>query len=115
MNFTHHADIGLTLDKPTNMNYRLSLPNKVFDYMHTETAVVSTDIKEVAHVVNSNEIGEVLDEFTVDILAETVNSIFRNPDRLKVYKENCLKASKIENWENETKVLATIYNGKIDK
>jgi len=57
----------------------------------------------------------VLDEFTVDKLAETINAIFADLDRLKLYKENCFKASKIENWENETAVLATIYNGKIDK
>ena len=109
MNYTHYADLGLTLDKPTNMNYRLSLPNKVFDYMHTETAVVATDIKEVAHVVNSNKIGFILDTFTADSLADAINSILVDPDRLKTYKENCVKASKVENWENETKVLSTIY------
>ena len=115
MNYTYYADIGLTLYKPTNMNYRLSLPNKVFDYMHTQTAVVATELKEVAHVVRANGIGEILEEFTVDKLAETINAIFSDSDRLNKYKENCLEAAKKENWENETKVLATIYKGKIDR
>lgn len=109
MNYTYHADLGLTLDKPTNMNYSLSLPNKVFDYMHTQTAVVCTDIKEVASVVHTHKIGAVLDEFSIDNLAKTINSILVDPDRLNRYKENCLKAAQIENWENETKVLASIY------
>ncbi|MGY8925796.1 MAG: glycosyltransferase, partial [Flavobacteriales bacterium] len=69
MNFTHFADIGLTLDKPSNLNYKLSLPNKVFDYMHTYTAVVATNIKEVAQVVTKNEIGTIVMDFTVNNLA----------------------------------------------
>ncbi|NRA13328.1 MAG: glycosyltransferase [Crocinitomicaceae bacterium] len=115
MNYTYHADIGLTLDKPTNMNYRLSLPNKVFDYMHTETAVVATDLKEVTHVVRTHDIGEILEEFTVDKLAETINALFADSDRLAKYKANCLIAAKVENWENETKVLATIYKRISDR
>lgn len=111
MNYTFHADIGLTLDKPTNMNYRLSLPNKVFDYMHTQTAVVATEIKEVAHVIRTNEIGEILQEFTIDKLAETINALFADSEQLAKYKANCLKAAQVENWENETKILDTIYKG----
>jgi glycosyltransferase involved in cell wall biosynthesis len=75
MNYTYHAEIGLTLDKPTNMNYRLSLPNKVFDYMHAGTAVVATEIKEVAKIVRNYEIGEVLESLTTDQLAATINRI----------------------------------------
>jgi hypothetical protein len=34
---------------------------------------------------------------------------------LKTFKANCEKAAQVENWENETKVLATIYKGRIDR
>lgn len=112
MNYTYYADIGLTLDKATNMNYRLSLPNKVFDYMHTQTAVVATDLKEVANVVRTHEIGAILEEFTIDKLSQTINAILQNPERLEQYKSNCEVAAKTQNWENETKVLSSIYRGK---
>ena len=109
MNYTHYASIGLTLDKPTNLNYKLSLPNKVFDYMHTSTAVVATEIKEVANVVRKHDIGEIIDVLTPESLAQTINKLLLNQERLLEYQANCKVASQLENWENETKTLELIY------
>jgi len=109
MNYTTHADIGLTLDKPTNLNYKLSLPNKVFDYMHTSTVVISSEIKEVANVVRTHRIGEVLTEVTPTCISKTINALLANPEKMKLYKANCKLAAKTENWENETKVLNEIF------
>ncbi len=109
MNYTTYADIGLTLDKPNSLNYKLSLPNKVFDYMHTNTAVVATEIKEVANVVRTHNIGVVLDNFSVENLAKTLNELLADQDRLNEFHANCAKAALTENWEKETEVLAEIY------
>ncbi len=109
MNYTHYADIGLTLDKATNLNYKLSLPNKVFDYMHTETPIVATSIKEVANVIRKHNIGEIIDDFSVKSLRKTINELLKNQNKLNEYKENCRAASELENWENEVNVLDSIY------
>ncbi|MCH2224159.1 MAG: glycosyltransferase [Crocinitomicaceae bacterium] len=109
MNYTHHADIGLTLDKPTSLNYKLSLPNKVFDYMHTCTAVVATRIVEVAKVVETHEIGTIVEPFSVESLTETLNSLLSDSSRLETYKVNCKKAAVHENWETEMKVMSKFY------
>jgi len=109
MNYTHYADIGLTLDKPASLNYKLSLPNKVFDYLHTSTAIVATNLQEVANVVNKYQIGEIIEGFSAETLAATLNSLLRDQHRLEQYKSNCRIAAQIENWENETSILKTIY------
>ena len=114
MNYTCHADIGLTLDKASNLNYQLSLPNKVFDYMHTSTAIVATNIREVAAVVQKHDIGEIIEDFTVENLATTLRNLLSDPERLAKYKANCIVAAETENWENEVKVLNEIYP-KIDR
>ena len=109
MNYTYHADIGLTLDKPRSMNYKFSLPNKVFDYMHATTAIVATDIVEVKRVVESCDIGKIVEPFSSDSLASTLNELLSNPEQLSTYKKNCIKASKVHHWEAEQEVLKTIY------
>lgn len=109
MNYTYHADIGLTLDKPTSLNYKFSLPNKVFDYMHTQTPIVATNILEVAKVIQKHQIGTILEEFSVDSLAEKINKLLSNEQKLSQYKSNCKVASEIENWEEEENILKEIY------
>lgn len=109
MNFTHHADVGLTLDKPTNINYKYSLPNKVFDYIHAETPIICTNLVEIERIVNRHKIGLVLDELTPDSLAEKINYLKDHPELLLEMKKNCKSAAEIENWEHESLILEEIY------
>jgi glycosyltransferase involved in cell wall biosynthesis len=109
MNYTHYASIGLTLDKDTNLNYKFSLPNKVFDYIHTSTPIIATNILEVSKVIKQHEVGEILTDFNPENLALKINELLNHPDKLAQYKNNCLIASKIENWEKETETLALMY------
>jgi len=109
MNYTHYASIGLTLDKDTNLNYKFSLPNKVFDYIHTSTPIIATNILEVSKVIKQHEVGEILTDFNPENLALKINELLNHTDKLAQYKNNCLIASKIENWEKETETLALMY------
>ncbi len=114
MNYTFHASIGLTLDKDTNINYRYSLPNKLFDYIHTHTAVVCTPLVEIKRIVEHYQVGEVLEQLTPQILAQKINSLLENPVLLKHFQDNCLAAKEQLNWQNETAVLKQIYVEEID-
>ena len=109
MNYTYHADLGLSLDKDTNSNYKYSLPNKIFDYIHTTTPVVSSDLIELKRVIHKHNVGRIIPEHSAKGVAETINSILNDPELLKTLKENCKKAAQKENWEEESKVLEEIY------
>jgi glycosyltransferase involved in cell wall biosynthesis len=109
MCFTYHASIGLTLDKPKNINYRFSLPNKVFDYIHAETPFICTNLVEVAQVVEKHQVGWVLETLNPLNLAKLIQWIQAHPSELALKKENCRKAALLENWENECLQLAQIY------
>lgn len=109
MAYTQLADVGLTLDKPNNLNYRFSLPNKVFDYIHAGTPIICTDLVEVSGIVCKHDIGLVLDVLTPQNLADKINHLIAHPEEVAKFKENCNHAAQIENWEEETKVLNEIY------
>jgi glycosyltransferase involved in cell wall biosynthesis len=109
MAFTTHADLGFTLDKPTSDNYRYSLPNKVFDYIHAETPIIGTNLVEVAHVITTHHVGTVINELTPETLASAIRHYQEHPDLLQTQKANCRVAAASENWENEREVLKQIY------
>lgn len=109
MAFTSHADLGLTLDKPTSDNYRYSLPNKVFDYIHAETPIIGTNLIEVAHVITVHHVGTVIEELTPEALARAIRHYQEHPDLLQTQKANCRVAAATENWEKEREVLKQIY------
>ena len=109
MQYTFHADLGLTLDKPTNINYRFSLPNKVFDYMHAGTPILATDLIEISTILQKYKIGKTITDLAPENLASSIQTLLENEELLGELKANCLKAKEIENWENETIILKEIY------
>lgn len=109
MQYTSHADIGLTLDKDTNPNYKYSLPNKVFDYIHTNTAVIASNIFEVTNIIKRHDVGLIIDKVSPETISKAINTLIKDEKRLNRIKLNCSKASDIENWGNEVEVLKSIY------
>jgi glycosyltransferase involved in cell wall biosynthesis len=109
MQYTANADLGLTLDKPNNLNYRFSLPNKVFDYIHAGTPIICTDLIEVRKVVEGHDVGLILNDLTPESIALAVNALRNDSKRMEQLKENCRKAAEKESWEGECEVLKTIY------
>jgi glycosyltransferase involved in cell wall biosynthesis len=101
MQFTMHADLGLTLDKPLSKNYEFSLPNKVFDYMHAGTPILASKLVEIEKVVLGYNIGSIVSDVSVESIVQSIEEIKNNPEKLANQKAACLAAAEIENWENE--------------
>ena len=101
MQFTRYASIGLALDKPKSLNYRFALPNKLFDYIQANTAVICSNLIEIQKIVEKYEIGIFIETISPEAIAETINGLLENKDKLLSFQENCKKAAEVENWENE--------------
>lgn len=108
--YTHLADIGLSLDKNTSLNYEYSLPNKIFDYIQAETPLLVSNRVVVAQIVTKEHIGKVITHINVKHLAKTINEIFENKQEYQNWKENLRKVSNIYTWQNEAVELKKIYS-----
>ena len=108
--YTKSADLGLSLDKNTNLNYEYSLPNKIFDYIQSSTPILTSNRVVVADLVKKYNIGKVVDSHDPKIIANIVESIFKDENDYNQWKENLLIASEKFNWENESKKLKQIYS-----
>jgi glycosyltransferase involved in cell wall biosynthesis len=107
--FTLNADLGLTIDKDTNLNYRYSLPNKLFDYIHAGTPVLASPLFEVKKIVDEYKVGETISSHDPKHIASRIAEMLADESKLEAYKENCKFAARELCWEKEEKILMEVY------
>lgn len=109
MYYTANADIGLSLDKDSNPNYRFSLPNKIFDYIHAGVPVLVSDLPEISQIVKTWNVGEILPDHHPETIAQSIMNMLDNKEKHEQYKSNCLTAAPKLCWENESLLLKKVY------
>lgn len=109
LNFTHCAQLGLSLDKANNLNYQLSLPNKVFDYLQAETPVLASSVVEIAALFERYPFGTTVESVTPKAIASCIQDLIDHPEKLEVLKQNCKKFKAELCWEKEVQQLNAVY------
>ncbi len=109
MNYTQLSDVGISMDKDTNVNYRFSLPNKIFDYIHAGIPVLVSDLTEIKRVVESYNVGLVCPSHDPQEIADYLTKILTDKDLNATFKTNTKKASQELTWAKECEVLKTIF------
>ncbi len=107
--WTKLCDIGLTLDKDTNINYRFSLPNKIFDYIHAGIPALSSDLIEVKKIIETYNVGRVTPDHEPETIAMCLREMLSSPE-FSLWKENAKKASHELNWEKEEEQIRKVYS-----
>ncbi len=107
--YTKIADIGISLDKDTNMNYRYSLPNKLFDYIHAGIPVITSDLIEVRTIVNQYNIGTIIQNHSPQHIAQVFTNTLKDTETLFKWKQNTIKAATELNWEREEKKIISVF------
>lgn len=95
---TQRVHLGVSLDKPLHLNYTLSLPNKLFDYIHAGVPVLVSNLVEPARIVNEYQVGEVIEEVTPKVIAEGIQKVL-NSASYETYRAATKKAKSALHWQ----------------
>ncbi len=115
MRYTRSADIGVTLDKDFNDNYRFSLPNKLFDYISAGIPVLASDLPEVKKILTENGCGIIIDQVTIEKISAALAYLRDNREKLYALRKNAVSASEKIRWEAENEKVTDLYEGILDK
>jgi glycosyltransferase involved in cell wall biosynthesis len=105
---TASADVGLSLDKALHENYTLSLPNKLFDFIHAGLPVVASPMVELKKIVEANNIGIVTSEVNGEAISDAVFKVLKTPR--KQWFDSCMKARQNLHWGTDSHVILEILD-----
>ena len=109
MSKTKIAKLAISIDKDTNGNYAISLPNKIFEYIACSVPVLVSPLQEIKLIVEKYETGEFLSSYNPQDLARQITNLLNDNSKLNSIAENCRIAAKELCWENEeTLIFETI-------
>ena len=106
--YTYYAELGLTMDKDTNLNYRYSLPNKIFDYIQAGIPVLASDLPEVKKIVLDNNVGMICESHDTMKIAHCINTMLQEDYKSKL-KEDIENARRSLNWESQEYIIKQVY------
>jgi glycosyltransferase involved in cell wall biosynthesis len=106
---TRQAHLGLSLDKPTNINHIYGLPNKIFDYLHSGVPVLVSRLVELEKIVNEYQVGAFIESHEPRYMASRIRELFDDPASLKRWKENTERVRQELNWEKESRIVLEIF------
>jgi len=107
--YTAAANLGITLDKDSNINYKYSLPNKIFDYIHAGIPVLASDLPEISKIITQYNIGKICPDHNPKTIANCIKEMLQAEDEMKIWEENTTFAAKEFNWDKERENLLVIF------
>ena len=101
--------MGIVVTRPVNLNFRLSISNKVFEYAAAGLPVILSDVPEHRYLNETYHFGLVLEHVSPECIAEAIVYLRNNPEAYEKMSENASKMFHELNWEQESRKLLQIY------
>lgn len=107
---TRQADLGISLEEDLGLNYRYTLPNKLFDYIQAGVPVLVSNLPEMRRIVEDYQIGAIAENHQRKDLAESFKSALFDQEKRTIWKQNLPKAASELCWKNEELIIRDIYS-----
>ena len=101
-------DVGIFWIPPFNTNARLTLPNKIFDFIQARLAVAVGPTVEMARLVKRYGLGLVTEDFEHDTIVNAIQSLTR--EQVEQWKRASAACARELSFENESRTIDSIIN-----
>ncbi|GAB2842060.1 hypothetical protein ACFQ0P_01625 [Microbacterium insulae] len=99
-------DVGVFWIPPVHTNARLTLPNKLFDFVQARLAIAVGPTLEMERVVREYGLGVVGDDFTLEGCVRALANL--TSDRVREYKERSHAAARALSFDREREVALSM-------
>ncbi|NNE26573.1 MAG: hypothetical protein HKN09_07000, partial [Saprospiraceae bacterium] len=103
------ASIGINMLTAQSLNYKLSLGNKFFDYLHASIPAIHMNYPEYALLNKEFNVVELVEDYSTSSLVTAVQTL-NNIEHYKRLQNNCINARHQLNWQKEEQVLLSLYH-----
>ena len=112
LEWTSSADVGLlVLPGDYSLSIRLTLPNKLFEYMMAGLPVLSSQLDAVIDVINTYEIGQIVTSQEPEAIGAAINAMLADQAALSRMGQNAKEAALHDFfWEKERQRLVDLYH-----
>lgn len=112
---TSTAWLGLNLLSSDSLNYKYSLANKFFDYMHAGVPSVNMDFPVYRRYIDADPVGVCLQDLEVDTLIDMLEMLMDTPRLYDQMKDATAIAKTKYNWQIESQHLLSLLHSIIDE
>jgi glycosyltransferase involved in cell wall biosynthesis len=109
LKYTTNSFLGMSIIENLSKSYYLSLPNKIFEYIHAGVPVISSNFPEIQKIITQFNVGELVDPENKQDIIQRIKFLIDNPDIYNTYKQNCINARETLNWENQESKFLLLF------
>lgn len=107
--FINKYDIGLFNLPPNNYNYKVALPNKLFEFIQARLCIIVSPSVEMKKIVEENDLGRISSDYSSEATASIISSL--SIAEINRYKYNADKSAEMLSAERYNRLLLdTIKN-----
>lgn len=111
LEYTASADIGIHMIENTCLNHYFCLPNKLLEYSMAGLPVIVSNMKEMRDLVESYNMGIIVDEESADSLNIAIDKILQSD--IRQMKQNARRCAEENSWEVQEIKMINAFRNKL--
>jgi glycosyltransferase involved in cell wall biosynthesis len=107
--WTASADVGMQTLRNTCLNHYSTDSNKLFEYVMGGLPVIASDFPEIRRVVETYQVGELVDPASVEEVAAAMQRLIEDEDRRDQLSANAVASRRSLDWHSQVPAFIEVY------